>query len=112
MPTSNSSHSGKERVRVDVRTITLSNQDKVLFPDSGTTKRERIDYLRRLAPVVLPHLLGRSITRKRWPDGRGEVSFFPRDLFSSPPKWVPRQAVEHSARTLRYVVATDEVTLT
>src|SRR5690625_2040153 len=112
MPTSNNSHFRKERVRVEGRTITLSNQDKVLFPDSGTTKGELIDYLRRLAPVMLPHLQGRPITRKRWPDGTGEDSFFQRDLDSSTPKWVPRQAVEHSERTVRYVVAADEATLT
>src|SRR5690625_4942050 len=108
MPTSNNSHSGKEHVRVDGRTITLSNQDKVLFPDSGTTKGELIDYLRRVAPVMLPHLWGRPITRKRWPDGTGEDSFFQRDLDSSTPKWVPRQEVEHSERTVRYVVVSNE----
>ena len=65
-----------ERVTVTVedRTLTLSNLDKVLYPDAGFTKGEVIDYYTRIAPVMLPHIERRPLTCKRFPErGRGQV---------------------------------------
>ena len=60
-----------QTVEVEGRRLTLSNLEKVLYPATGTTKGEVIDYYTRIAPVMLPHLAGRPVTRKRWPDGVG-----------------------------------------
>jgi bifunctional non-homologous end joining protein LigD len=57
------------RVKVGDHTLSLSNLDKELYPD-GTTKAEVIDYYTRLAPVLLPHLAGREVTRIRFPTAR------------------------------------------
>ena len=59
----------RQRVRVDGRQLTVSNLDKVLFPDVSFTKAQVIDYYVRIAPVLLPHLSGRPVTFTRWPDG-------------------------------------------
>ena len=59
----------KLAVEVDGRTLSLSNLDKVLYPEVGFTKGEVLDYYTRIAPVLLPHLQGRALTFKRYPDG-------------------------------------------
>ena len=80
----------KVPVKVDGRELTLSNLDKVLYPDSGFTKAEVIDYYSRIAPVLLPHLRGRPLTVKRYPDGVTGQSFFEKNAPEHPPGWVRR----------------------
>ena len=69
-----------QEVVVDGRRLRLTNLDKVMYPETGTTKGEVIDYLTRIAPAMLPHLADRPVTRIRWPDGTGEGSFFAKHL--------------------------------
>ena len=56
-------------VEVEGRRLTLSNLDKVLYPETGTTKAEVIDYYARIAPAMVPHLADRGVTLRRFPDG-------------------------------------------
>jgi len=82
----------RERVSVTVegRELTLSNLDKVLYPESGFTKAEVIDYYTRIAPVLLPHLAGRPLTVKRYPDGVAGQSFYEKNTRGHTPAWVRR----------------------
>lgn len=82
---------------MDGVTIALTNLDKVLYPASGTTKGEVIDYLQAIAPFTLPHLAGRPVTRKRWPNGVAKPDFFEKRLPAHAPTWVTRRAQFHSA---------------
>jgi bifunctional non-homologous end joining protein LigD len=77
-------------VHVDVggRTLKLSNLQKVLYPQTGTTKGEVLDYYARIAPVLLPHLAGRAVTRIRWPHGVQDMSFFEKNAPAGTPSWV------------------------
>ena len=77
-------------VQVDVegRTLRLTNLGKVLYPRTGTTKGEVLDYYARIAPVLLPHLRGRAVTRIRWPHGTGDASFFEKNVPAGTPSWV------------------------
>ncbi|HVK29955.1 MAG TPA: non-homologous end-joining DNA ligase [Nocardioides sp.] len=77
-------------VHVDVegRTLRLTNLEKVLYPSTGTTKGEVLDYYARIAPVLLPHLAGRPVTRIRWPHGVGDMSFFEKNAPAGTPSWV------------------------
>ena len=77
-------------VHVDVegRTLRLTNLEKVLYPATGTTKGEVLDYYARIAPVLLPHLAGRPVTRIRWPHGVGDKSFFEKNAPGGTPGWV------------------------
>lgn len=77
-------------VHVDVegRTLRLTNLEKVLYPSTGTTKGEVLDYYARVAPVLLPHLAGRPVTRIRWPHGVGDTSFFEKNAPAGTPSWV------------------------
>jgi bifunctional non-homologous end joining protein LigD len=76
------------RVEVDGRTLTISNLEKVLFPESGTTKGEVLNYYARVAPVLLPHIADRALTRIRWPDGTAGNQFFEKNMPQGAPKWL------------------------
>ncbi|RJO78826.1 ATP-dependent DNA ligase [Nocardia panacis] len=78
--------------------VELSNLDKVLYPATGTTKGEVIAYYSAIAPAMLPHIADRPVTRKRWPNGVDSPAFFEKNLPEHAPSWIPRRAVEHSAR--------------
>ncbi|WP_328811032.1 ATP-dependent DNA ligase [Rhodococcus sp. NBC_00294] len=86
------------------RQIALTNVDKVLWPETGTTKGEVIDYYVDIAPAMLPHLLGRPVTRKRWPNGVQAGSFFEKNLAASAPDWLDRRRLHHSDRVVVYPV--------
>ena len=79
-----------EEVRVDVegRTLSLTNLDKVLYPRTGTTKGEVINYYAQIAPVMLPLLRDRPVTRVRWPHGVERDRFFEKNAPAGTPRWV------------------------
>ena len=79
-----------ERVTVTVenRTLSLSNLDKVLYPEPGFTKGEVLDYYTRIAPVMLPHIRERPLTLKRYPNGVEGKFFFEKNAPSHTPDWV------------------------
>ena len=76
------------RVEVDGRTLTISSLGKVMYPATGTTKAEVLQYYARVAPVLLPHLADRAVTRIRWPEGTGGPSFFEKNKPSGAPDWL------------------------
>lgn len=76
-------------VTVGRRTLRLSNLDKVLWPATGFTKGQVIDYYARVAPTMLTHLRGRPVTLRRWPNGVDKPSFFEKNCPSHRPDWVP-----------------------
>lgn len=76
------------RVEVEGRALTLVNLDKVMYPATGTTKAEVLHYYTQIAPVLLPHLACRAVTRIRWPHGTGEDSFFEKNIPGGTPPWV------------------------
>jgi len=98
------SKGGKESVEVDGRTIRFTHPDKVLYEATGTTKADVLEYYLAVAPLLMTYAGRRPVTRKRWPDGTDDKSFFEKNLPSHAPDWVPRVAIEHSSRTVRYPV--------
>jgi bifunctional non-homologous end joining protein LigD len=83
-------------VEVGDRELSLSNADKVLFPESGFTKGELIDYYVHIAPAMLPHLRDRPLTMKRFPEGVAKKFFYEKHAPSHAPDWVRRVAVPTS----------------
>jgi bifunctional non-homologous end joining protein LigD len=75
-------------VEVDGRRLELSNLDKVLYPEVGFTKGEVIEYYARIAPVMVPHLDGRAVTLRRYPNGVDDKSFFEKRCASHRPEWL------------------------
>ena len=93
----------EQLVSIGGRRLRITNLDKVLYPETGTTKGEVIDYYTRIGPTMIPHVTGRPVTRKRWPDGVGteehpEQSFFAKDLERGAPDWVHRLPIPHANR--------------
>ena len=79
-----------ERVSVAVgeRVLSLSNLDKVLYPEVGFTKSQVIDYYARIASAMVPHVTGRCITLRRWPNGVEGESFFEKRCPEHRPGWI------------------------
>jgi bifunctional non-homologous end joining protein LigD len=84
--------------------VRLTNPDKVLYPATGTTKAEVFDYYIGIADVMIPHIAGRPVTRKRWPNGVHEASFFEKQLASSAPDWLGRGTIVHKSGTTTYPI--------
>ncbi len=84
--------------------VTLTNADKVLYPATGATKADIFGYYTRIAEVMVPHIAGRPATRKRWPNGVDQESFFEKQLASSAPDWLPRASVSHRSGTTTYPI--------
>ncbi|ROS30599.1 non-homologous end-joining DNA ligase [Cellulomonas sp. PhB150] len=82
-----------ERQVVDVggRAVRVSHLDKVMYPVTGTTKAEVMDYLVRVADAILPQLAGRPVTRIRWPGGVASEKFFEKNTPRGAPEWLRRQ---------------------
>ena len=111
-----------EEVFVDVegRTLKISNLGKVLYPRTGTTKGEVLSYYAQIAPVMLPHLKDRAVTRIRWPHGVEDMSFFEKNIPGGTPSWVHTVTVPTTGSrtaskeegTLTFPIVDDLATLT
>jgi bifunctional non-homologous end joining protein LigD len=100
-------------VKIGGKQLALSNLDKIMYPQTGFTKGQVIDYYTGIAPYILPHLKDRPITLKRFPDGIGGQHFYEKDAPSFTPRWIktfpiPRTS-EHS--TINYILINDLPTL-
>jgi bifunctional non-homologous end joining protein LigD len=107
-----------ERIAVQIggHDLELSNLDKVMYPSAGFTKGEVIDYYTRIAPVLLPHLRGRALTRIRFPNGVDGVHFFEKNKPAGTPPWVrletlPVPGSTKSRETVDFVVVDELPTL-
>lgn len=100
-------------VEIQGKNLKLSNLEKVLYPAAGFTKKDVIDYYVRIAPAILPHLSGRALTRKRYPDGVDGEPFFEKNAPMHKPDWVKTAPIwsEGNRRTVHYVLANDLATL-
>ncbi|MBX7443931.1 MULTISPECIES: ATP-dependent DNA ligase [unclassified Arthrobacter] len=107
----------RERVRVAGRELTLTNLDKIIYPETGTTKADVLAYYAAVAHVLIPAAANRPATRKRWVNGVGTADkpgevFFQKDLEDSAPGWLPRVGITHKDRTIYYPMVNDAATLT
>jgi bifunctional non-homologous end joining protein LigD len=84
------------QVEVDGRELKLTNLDKVLYPAAGFTKGEVVDYYAKVAPAIIPHLRGRAVTLRRFPEGVDDLdaAFFEKRCPKHRPKWVKTARVE------------------
>jgi bifunctional non-homologous end joining protein LigD len=92
------------QIKVGRQQVRVSNLDKVLYPATGFTKGEVIDYYRRIAPVILKHLKGRPLTLKRYPNGVDSGFFYEKNCPSHKPDWVPTVSVQGTTGVTNYCV--------
>jgi len=101
------------QVEIEGRKLTLSNPDKVLYPEAGFAKAQVIDYYVRVSEWLLPHLRNRPVTLKRYPNGIREKHFYEKNAPRYRPAWVrtfpvPRRA---GGTDIQYVIIDDLPTL-
>jgi bifunctional non-homologous end joining protein LigD len=107
---------GTQLVEIQGRRVRLTNLDKVLYPETGTTKADVIGYYSAIAPHLLPYTQNRPATRKRWVHGVGTDEdpaqvFFQKNLDASTPDWIARVDIEHSDHHNTYPLVNDLPTL-
>ena len=105
----------KETAQIEVqgRRLALSNLDKILYPAAEFTKRQVLDYYVRVAPFLIPHLAGRPLTMKRYPDGVDGEFFYEKNAPKHRPDWLKTAPIysRHNRRTIDYILANDLPTL-
>ncbi|MHC5795144.1 ATP-dependent DNA ligase [Lacisediminihabitans sp. FW035] len=107
----------KAVVEVDGHRITLTNLDKILYPETQTTKSDVLSYYAAVGQFLIAHAADRPATRKRWVDGVGTTAhpgemFFQKNLDESTPSWVRRRTIEHTGHANEYPLVNDLATLT
>jgi bifunctional non-homologous end joining protein LigD len=100
-------------ITVSGRQLKITNPDKVLYPEAGFTKGDVIEYYRRIAPVLLPHLKGRALTMKRYPNGVDEQYFYQKESPKHRPDWVTTVPMwsEGNGRDINFTVVNSLPTL-
>ena len=103
----------KEQIEVEGRELTISNLDKVFYPESGYTKGQVIAFYSQIAEAIIPHLRDRPLTLKRYPDGITGEHFYEKNAPKHTPPWVKRFAVPRSegGPHINYVLCNDRATL-
>ena len=107
----------REVVTVGGRRVTLTHLDKVMYPETGTTKADILGYYAAVADALIRHARDRPATRKRWVHGVGTADepgqvFFQKNLGDGTPEWVERRELPHKERTTVYPLVNDLATLT
>jgi bifunctional non-homologous end joining protein LigD len=98
-------------VDVGGRPVRLTSLDKVIYPRTGTTKAEVLDYVARVSAALLPHVRDRPVTRIRWPHGVEGPSFFEKNAPAGRPSWVRTLDVPASDGAITFPFADDVATL-
>ena len=105
----------ERQVDVDGRELTLTNLDKVLYPEASFTKGQVVDYYAKVAPVIVPHLAGRALTLRRFPEGVDDTAaaFFEKRCPKHRPEWVHTANVQAGPRAggIDFCVCDDRPTL-
>jgi bifunctional non-homologous end joining protein LigD len=102
-----------QQVEVDGRQLSITNLDKVMYPSTGFTKGAVIDYYARIAPAIIPHLRGRPLTLKRYPEGTEAGHFFEKRCPKHRPEWVATASIwsEREDGEIEFCVCDDKPTL-
>jgi bifunctional non-homologous end joining protein LigD len=89
-----------QQVEVDGKELKLTNLDKVLYPKTGFTKGEMVDYYAKVAPAIVPHLSGRAVTLRRFPEGVEDLdaAFYEKRCPKHRPQWVKTAKVQAGPR--------------
>src|SRR4051794_21086826 len=98
-------------VDVEGQPVELTNLGKVLFPETGFTKAQLIEYI-AVAPVLLPHLAGRPLTLRRFPDGIGGITWHQNEIQREPPWFPVFETSGRGGRRLRFALVDGLAALT
>jgi bifunctional non-homologous end joining protein LigD len=111
MDKDNDNEPDPETVTVDGQSVRFTHPDKVLYPETGTSKADVLDYYQRIAPLLIPLVRDRPATRTRWVRGTGEEPFCHKNLGDDTPGWVKRRSIQHEGHVNDYPLVNDVATL-
>lgn len=101
-----------DTVRFGPYSVEVTNRDKVLFPQSGITKGDLVDYYRKIAETMLPHLKGRPLMVHRYPDGIGADGFYQKEISDHFPDWIEKTGVKTvEGKTVTHAICEKVATL-
>src|SRR5438477_3084411 len=100
-----------ENMHIGGHEVKVTRPEKVLFPDDGITKGDLIEYYRRVADWMLPHLREHPLAMQRFPDGIKQESFFQKAVADYYPDWIETVTVKKEGGTVEHVVCNDAATL-
>ncbi len=105
--------SNSQAIEIEGKQLSLTNLDKVLYPATGFTKGQVIDYYARIAPVLVPHLAGHPLTLKRYPGGVDQEFFFEKNATKHRPDWIKTAPIWSGGnqRNINYILANDLATV-
>lgn len=99
-------------IEVDGRKLGLTNLNKVFWPQLGLTKRDLLQYYADIAPPLLPHIRGKAMVMKRYPNGISGDFFFMKRAPSTRPEWIETCAIVHgSGNVIDFPMAQDVASL-
>lgn len=100
-------------LKVDRHSITITNPDRILFPQDKLTKLDLINYYHEIAPIMIPHMHGRPVSMQRFPEGINHEGFYQKDAGDYFPAWIKRQEMEteEGNKIVHYVVCNNAATL-
>lgn len=102
---------GELRVRDGDREIKLTNLAKPFWSAEGLTKGDLLDHYARMAPVLVPHLAGRAMVLKRYPNGWDQPFFFQHQIPDNAPPWLPTVVLDKGDGQITYAVVDDPIAL-
>lgn len=99
--------------KIGKQQVTLTNQNKLYFPEDGITKGEVVEYYQSISKFILPHLKNRPQSLNRFPNGIGGLSFYQKDADEHTPDWVILQKIfsESNDKYINYIICNDKETL-
>src|SRR3954470_10727015 len=99
-------------IRVDGRTVHLTNLEKLFWPELGLTKGDLLRYYAEISPCLLPHLVDRAMVMKRYPNGAAGKFFFQKRAPEPRPEWIETCSIEHaSASVIDFPIVRDLASL-
>lgn len=99
------------RLEIDSHTVETSSLDRVMFPRDGITKGELIDYYRRIADPMVPHMRDRPLSMRRYPDGIAGQGFYHQEAPEYFPDWISRVTVDKEGGEIVHAVCNEAATL-
>jgi bifunctional non-homologous end joining protein LigD len=101
-----------DQIKLGAYTVEVSNTDRVLFPDDGIAKGDLIEYYRRIAGIMLPHIEERPLNMQRFPRGISDGGFWQQDISDYFPEWIERVTVQkEEGGEVTHVVCNNAATL-
>lgn len=98
-------------MKINTTEVIVSHKDKILFPNSGITKKDVILYYEKIADYILPYMKNRPLTMQRFPNGINEAGFFQKNASDYFPDWILTKQIKKEGGLVNQVICNNKETL-